>query len=114
MESKMNKLLLIIMFCSTFFVGTASAHGDHGVITDKKALSITATLIKKMTFKDVGFDVGKLTPTWKNVDKSQLSIVSVADKFYVVSALNPSNDEKLYFQIAKNGRVNAVKNINDF
>ncbi len=67
-----------------------------------------------MTFKDAGFEVGKLDESWKNIDKSQLSIASVEDNFYVVSASNASNEDKLYFQIAKNGQVISVKDKNDF
>ncbi|MEM7150477.1 MAG: DUF6488 family protein, partial [Pseudomonadota bacterium] len=56
----------------------------------------------------------KLDESWKNIDKSQLSIASVEDNFYVVSASNASNEDKLYFQIAKNGQVISVKDKNDF
>lgn len=94
--------------------GNVQAHADHDVISGQKAISMSATLIKKMTFKDAGYEVGKLDESWKNIDKSQLSIARVEDNFYIVSASNPSSENKLYFQIAKNGQVMAVKNINDF
>jgi len=107
----MNKLISIIALCGVLITGNVQAHGDHGVISGQKAISISATLIKKMTFKDAGFEVGKLDESWKNIDKS---LASVEDNFYVVSASNASNEDKLYFQIAKNGQVLAVKNKNDF
>ena len=114
METKMNKLISIVALCGALLTGNVQAHGDHGVISGQKAVSIAATHIQKMTFKDAGFEVGKLDESWKNIDKSQLSIASVEDNFYVVSASNASNEDKLYFQIAKNGQVLAVKNKNDF
>ena len=110
----MNKLISIVALCGALLTGNVQAHGNHGVISGQKAVSIAATHIQKMTFKDAGFEVGKLDESWKNIDKSQLSIASVEDNFYVVSASNPSNENKLYFQIAKNGQVVAVKNKNDF
>ena len=111
----MNKLLTIIALCGALLTGNVKAHADHGVISGQKAISISATLIKKMTFKDAGYEVGKLDESWKNIDKSQLSIASVEDNFYIVSAFNPtSSKNKLYFQIAKNGQVLAAKYHNNF
>ncbi|WP_010179420.1 DUF6488 family protein [Glaciecola sp. HTCC2999] len=110
----MNKLISIVALCGALLTANVQAHSDHGAISGQKAVSIAATHIQKMTFKDAGFDVGKLDESWKNIDKSQLSIASVEDNFYVVSASNSNNQGKLYFQIAKNGRVMAVKDKNDF
>lgn len=112
METKMNKLISIVALCGALLTSNVQAHDGHGVISGQRAINISATLIKKMTFKDAGFEVGKLDESWKNIDKSQLSITSVEDNFYVVSASNPSNENKLYFQIAKNGQVIAVKDKN--
>jgi len=114
MEIKMNKLISIVALGGAMLTSNVQAHGDHGVISGQKAVRIAATPIQKMTFKDAGFEVGKLDESWKNIDKSQLSITSVEDNFYVISASNPSNENKLYFQIAKNGQVIAVKDKNDF
>ncbi len=110
----MNKLLAIIALSATLLSVNVSAHDDHGVISGQKALSIAATAINKMTFKDFGLGVGKLDDSWKSLDKSQLAITSVEDNYYVVSATNPKNDSKVYFKIAKNGQVLAAKNENSF
>ena len=110
----MNKLISIVALCGALLTGNVQAHGDHGVISGQKAISISATLIKKLTFKDAGFDVGKLDESWKNIDKSQLSIASIEDDFYIVSAYNANREDKLYFQISTNGKAMSVKNINDF
>lgn len=110
----MNKLISIVALCGALLTSNVQAHGDHGVISGQKAVSIAATHIQKMTFKDAGFEVGKLDESWKNIDKSQLSIASVEDNFYVVSASNSTTERKLYFQVIKNGQVKAVKYINEF
>lgn len=110
----MNKLLAVLVICSALFAVKSFAHGDHGVISGQKALSIAAKAINKMTFKDLGFEVGKLDGSWKAIDNTQLSIVSIEDTFFLVSATNSSNDEKVYFKIAKNGQVLAVKSSSDF
>ena len=114
METKMNKLISIVALCGALLTVNVQAHGDHGVISGQKAVSIAATHIQKMTFKDAGFEVGKLDESWKNIDKSQISIEVVEEHYYIVSASNPSNEGRLYFQIAKNGQVKAVKDINEF
>ena len=110
----MNKILSIIALCTALLSINVYAHGDHDVISGQKALSIAAKAINKMTFKDVGFAVGKLDDTWKSLDKSQFAISSVEDSHYVVSASNPKSDKKVYFKIAKNGEVLAAKDKNIF
>ena len=110
----MNKLISIIALCGALITVSAQAHDGHGEISGQKAISISATLIKKLTFKDAGYEVGKLDESWKNIDKSQISVNEVEEHYYVVSATNPRSEGKLYFQIAKNGQVIAVKDKNDF
>ncbi|MBH0067451.1 MULTISPECIES: DUF6488 family protein [Alteromonadales] len=110
----MNKIISIIALCTALLSLNVYAHSDHGVISGQKALVIAATAINKMTFKDVGFSIGKLDDTWKSLEKSQFTISSVEDSYYVVSANNPKSDKKIYFKIAKNGEVLAANNHNNF
>ena len=110
----MNKILSIIALCTALLSTNVYAHADHGVISGQKALSIAAKAINKMTFKDLGFAVGKLDDTWKSLDKSQFGISSIEDNYYVVSASNPKSDKTVYFKIAKNGQILAAKDKNTF
>jgi hypothetical protein len=108
-DEKMYKLLTILLISSTLFIGNSFAHDDHGVISGQKALNIAFKAINKMTFKDLGFEVGKLDSSWKALDKSQFSIISVEATFFIVSAKNTTNDEKIYFKIANNGQILGAK-----
>jgi len=67
-----------------------------------------------MTFKEFGFEVGKLDVSWKLLTSSDISVVSVEDSFYVVRANNTEKEGAIYFQIANNGQVMDVTHKNDF
>jgi hypothetical protein len=40
------------------------------------------------------------------------SVVKVLDKTFIISATNAINEEVIYFEIVKNGKVLGVKDIN--
>jgi len=52
----MKKTLSAVVLCCTLISGRALAHGDHGVISGQKAISIAAKSVTQMTFKDFGFE----------------------------------------------------------
>ncbi|WP_350544905.1 DUF6488 family protein [Pseudoalteromonas sp. 5-MNA-CIBAN-0065] len=108
----MNKLISIVLVCITLMSTGVLAHSDHGHVSDQQAISIAAKSIKKLTFKDYGFEVGKLNDSWKNISSEVFSVVSEGDNYYVIKALN--DDEQVYFKITKNGQLLDVKSKNDF
>ncbi|WJG09216.1 DUF6488 family protein [Aliiglaciecola sp. LCG003] len=57
----MKKLLSVLAFCSVMICSNAIAHSDHGIISGQAAVNIVNKSIPKMTFKEFGFEVGKLT-----------------------------------------------------
>ena len=67
-----------------------------------------------MTFKDYGFDIGKLDGSWKDVSSTSFAVASLERDYYVVRAIHPDSGEKVYFKIAGNGMVIDAKETNDF
>jgi len=110
----MKKLLSTLLFCAVFVSGGVLAHADHGIISGQQAISIAAKSVKQMTFKDFGFEVGKLDDSWKDLSPEKFSVVSVEEEYYVVSASNSDAAKQVFFKIANNGQVLDVKAKNDF
>ncbi|WP_223670396.1 DUF6488 family protein [Kangiella shandongensis] len=96
------------------FSQLATAHGDHGVISGHQAVAIASKTIKQMTFKDFGFEPGKLTKEWKSVNEGNINVLNIIEGHYIVEASNPENDSKLYFQISPNGEVIDVSHKESF
>lgn len=110
----MKKLLSVLALCSTIFCSNVAAHSDHGVISGQAAINIVSKSLPQMTFKEFGFEVGKLGASWKLLTSSDMSVVSVEDSFYIVSANNTETESTIYFQIANNGQVMDVTHKNNF
>ncbi|MFT4995498.1 MAG: putative cupredoxin-like copper-binding protein [Paraglaciecola sp.] len=109
------KTLACAMILSIFLgQGSALAHSDHGVISGQTALSIASKSVKKLAFKDFGFEVGKLDASWKELKDSHFSVIEVLEGSYIVSAKNSASAKAIYFRIGKNGQVLSVKNKNEF
>lgn len=110
----MKKLLSVLALCSVITCSNAFAHSDHGIISGQAALNIVNKSIPKMTFKEFGFEVGKLDNSWKAVSSEDLSVVSVEDSFFVVGATNKEIGNTIYFKIATDGQVLDITNKNEF
>lgn len=110
----MKKYLTATALCCVLISGGTLAHSDHGVISGQMAISIAAKSVKQMTFKDFGFEVGKLDDSWQDLSLEKFSVVSVEEEFYVVSAANSDAAKQVFFKIANNGQVLDVKTSNSF
>lgn len=89
--------------------GSAIAHQGHDVISSDTALSIANKSVKQLTFKDLGYDIGKLDASWKSVTDSDFSVTPVFDNTFIVSVINTTTNEIIVFEIAKTGKVLAIK-----
>lgn len=110
----MKKILSVLTLCSAMICSNVSAHSDHGIISGQAAINIANKSLPQMTFKEFGFEVGKLDTSWKLLTAKDLSVVSVEDSFYVVSANNKETQSTIYFKIANNGQVMDITHKNDF
>lgn len=108
----MNKLILIALVCITIMSTGVLAHSGHGHINDQQAISIAAKSIKKLAFKDYGFEIGKLNDSWKSISSDAFTIANEGADYYIIQASNDS--EQVYFKITKNGQLLDVKSKNDF
>lgn len=110
----MKKRLKVLTLCAVLNMGNAYAHGDHdepAVISPEGAISIANKSVQQLTFKELGFAVGKLDASWKTLTAQDLSVVSIEDSFYVVSAKN--SESTLYFKVAFDGQVMDVTHTNE-
>lgn len=110
----MKKVITSILVSLMLMSSNAFAHAGHGKISGQVAVKIAAKAVKQMTFKDFGFDVGKLDDAWKDVDANSFSITSMERDYYIVRATHPNNGEHLYFKIAENGMVLDANKNNQF
>lgn len=110
----MKKYLSAVALCSVFFCANISAHSDHGAINGQTAINIAAKSAKQMTFKDFGFEVGKLDESWKHLAISQFSIISVEEGYYVVRAGEAGSEKQVFFKIDKSGQVLNATNENGY
>lgn len=105
MKVIIRTLLLVVCIVQS----AAFAHQGHNEIKSETALIIANKSLQQLTFKDFGYQVGKLDASWKSVTDANFNIVEVLEKTFVVSATNSSTNEVIYFEIASNGRVLSVK-----
>ena len=83
-------------------------HSRNSHMNEKKVISITIKTINKMTFKDLGYEAGKLPSSWEIINKADVNIVNVHEGSYVVIATNLQVKQTLYFRIDDDGDVVAV------
>ena len=108
----MKTIIRTVLLIACIGQGLVFAHESHDVISSETALSIANKSVKQLTFKDLGFEIGKLDSSWKSLTDSNFSVIKVLDKTFIVSATNDTNKEVIYFEITKNGRVLSVKETN--
>lgn len=106
----MKVITRALFLVTCIWQSAAFAHQGHNEITSETALNIASKSVQQLTFKDFGYQVGKLDASWKSATDSNFNVVEVLEKTFVVSATNSSNNEIIYFEIAKNGKVISVKN----
>lgn len=110
----MKFLVFTLLLSALVGQGNALAHADHDVISGQTAIDIASKSVKRLAFKDFGFEVGKLDASWKELGSGNFSMVEVLEDSYIVSAKNTVSQHTIYFHIGSNGQVFNVKNSNEF
>ena len=110
------KTLMHLLLVATFaFTSSAFAHGDgHGKVDKKKIIQAAQTSAKMLTFKDRGMSAGKLDSSWNDVSKSNFELVEETKDAIIVKANNAQNQQTLYFNVSKGGKVLDVKDAKSF
>ena len=110
--------VLLISACSLFSTGLLAHPGGHGEmrleIGDTQALDIVKSMTRALTFKDRGYEAGKLDVSWLDVTKEEYQLVEESDSVFIFKAKNSKNDQTLFFTINKNGRVQTIKDASGF
>jgi len=119
----MRNLFIFLVIGSSFIGSYSFAHVDrmksmdhsrNSHMNEKKVISITIKTIHKMTFKDLGYEAGKLPSSWESINNADVNIVNFHEGSYVVSATNSQVKQTLYFRIDDDGDVIAVSENNGF
>jgi hypothetical protein len=105
----MKVIIRTLLLVTCIVQSAAFAHQGHNEITSETALSIASKSVQQLTFKDFGYEVGKLDASWKSATDANFKVIEVLDKTLIVSTTNSSTNEVIYFEIAKNGKVLSVK-----
>ncbi|UUO25033.1 hypothetical protein FGD67_18820 [Colwellia sp. M166] len=101
MKSIITALFITLMFSTSLVF----AHGDHEKISPKAAIQVAAKATQQLTFKDLGFKVGKLSESWKNLTTDDLKLQSADGNRYIISANNKSDNQTIYFLMTISGEV---------
>ena len=104
---------LIVAFTVSVASSVAFAHQNHDEISSEKALNVANKSVKQLTFRDLGFEVGKLDASWKLLTDANFNVIQALDKTFIISATNTTSKNVIYFEIAKNGKVLGVKDNNE-
>jgi hypothetical protein len=104
----MRNLITVLFIALILNTGVAFAHGSHGKITTKKALEVAAKATQQLTFKDLGFKVGKLDDSWKALTAENFKLYAAEANRYVVSVNNGSGSKTIYFLMTVSGEVLKV------
>lgn len=115
----MKTLINLLFVVGILSSGALHAHpGGHGEmrleIGDTQALDIVRSMTKALTFKDRGYSVGKIDESWAKVSKQQFTLVEESSSAFIFKATNPENGQTLFFDISKSGRVQSVKEAENF
>ncbi|KGJ94193.1 DUF6488 family protein [Thalassotalea sp. ND16A] len=103
------KNLMVMLFIGLMLnMGTALAHGAHGKISEKQAIQVAIKATQKLTFKDFGFNVGKLDESWESLTTEDFKLYAAQVSRYIISASNKADNKTIYFLMTMSGEVLKV------
>jgi len=110
MKNFLRTLLLLTIITPASMV---LAHSNHGTIDAQSAIQIASKSIQQMTFKDLGYQAGKLDASWKSVPIEDIEVIDSKEGFYVLRAANKSTNKSLYLKISVTGKVLKARENNE-
>lgn len=102
MKTFLRTLLLLTLITPASMV---LAHSDHSTIDAQSAIQIASKSIQQMTFKDLGYQAGKLDANWKAVPIEDIEVIDFREGVYVLSAANKATNKSLYLKITVTGQL---------
>mgnify|MGYP007087007817 FL=1 len=110
----MKSIITALFMALILNTGVAFAHGGHGKISAKQALQVAAKTTQQLTFKDFGFKVGKLDESWKTLTAEDFKLLGVEANRYVISAVNKTENKKIYFLMTMTGEMLQINSEGKF
>lgn len=105
MKVFLRTLLLLTLITPA---GLVMAHSDHAAINEQTVIQVASKAVQQMTFKDMGYEVGKLDSSWKAVQVSDIEVVDMKDGFYLLRLIHSETKKSLSLKIAFSGQELAV------
>lgn len=102
MKNFLRTLLLLTIITPASMV---LAHNDHSTISEQSAIKIASKSVQQMTFKDLGYQAGKLDASWKSVRAEDIEVIDSKEGFYMLRAANKATNKSLYLKITVTGEV---------
>ncbi|MBE8168285.1 MAG: hypothetical protein HAW66_07960 [Shewanella sp.] len=104
------RLLSILFTTSALLLSLpAFSHGDghseQPVLSTNGAVSVAVKAAKKMSFKDMGFAIGKLDKSWGELSSDKFELVESSKRGYVIAAINETTKERLIFTVSQAGEL---------
>lgn len=87
---------------------------DHTPVSMKSAIELGLKAAQRYTETPSPFAVGKLPPSWAQVNKANASIFENGRGYYVVAIANPAEEKTLYVKIRLDGDVIGANYTGEF
>jgi len=100
----------IFIFCllSLALCQGAIAHSEHSMISEGAALSIAKRAVSKLSFKDLGYNVGKLSKQWSLLKDTDFTLLDSKGNYFLVSATQTDIGKIIYLKITTSGQLISV------
>jgi len=109
---KVSLPVILIHLCLVSPV-RAHPHPNEYWISENTARSIASATLRKLAFRDMGYQVGKLGPAWARLDSREFGLLETADGFFIVTVHNPRLDQLIYLYISRIGEVQKVEKLDE-
>lgn len=106
----MKSLLIAAAVSIAVYSGPTLSHGSHGVVNESGAIEVATRTVQKMTVRDMGYTAGKLSPEWRKIDESQVTLVESGEGYYLVQVTNATDGETVQVKVLSNGTISDVVN----
>ncbi|BFM09780.1 DUF6488 family protein [Halioxenophilus aromaticivorans] len=107
----MKTATISLVLVAALFSATAGAHGKKTPPTSLKrgsAKNLVTITVQQMTFKDMGFEAGKLGRSWQSITDDNIVLASRNGSTFVYTVKNDANDKVLTVNVLNDGTVESV------
>ncbi|MFC3680457.1 DUF6488 family protein [Bacterioplanoides pacificum] len=110
---KACKIILILFLMSASPLGIAHG-GGHKQVSEDQVVEIAQRALRQLSSADYGLSVGKLSPTWAELDASNIKVVERRRGYFVVKVHNPQENDIAYMLISAAGELYDMNDTGKF